>query len=697
MAAGVAETSPDPLSRSGPPIESSDSRKRIAPRKRIAKTVAFTLLGLVSLVLVLLVAGIIVIQTAWFKNRVRTQLEAVIERATGGRVEIGSFSYNWRTLTAEVAPFTLHGTEPASAPPLFHADKIQIRFKIISALEKKVDISSLVFDTPRLYITIDPAGSSNIPRPKLARLNQDVIADLIDLHVRHIEVHHGMAAYNTWRVPLDATGEQLQMSLRYDASGPRYLCVVSSARMRVASSRLSIPAAFSLDSEFSLAKDAIQITRVNLASGATRIESAGTIVNLFSPRLDFEVTAAIPVEDLNKVVRTPLEPRGDLSFQGRITAGGSDTDRFIGKVAGHSLAWAQKGVEIRNVALSSEADFIPDKFNLTNLQISSPDGSFRGATQIAVAQGISLKGSIDGVTIAEIGRLTGRQTGALSGTLSGPIELNGQFTPSGIAGARLNATLDLKPAAQGVPVSGSLAINYDQRAQKIQLGDSQLNVGSTTAMISGTLGQNLAVHLTSKNLNDAIPILRAFGAAPPAQWPIELQSSALQSSTARIDASVTGPLANPKISGKFDAGKLKLGGQSLDHVASTFTADQNTLLLQSLIVEQGKMRAEGNGRAELRNWVLEGASPVSATLALRNADIPTLAAETGFKTPPATGSVSATVRVSGSLESPLVAGTLTADDLTVYGEHFDQARADVTWTTTASRSRMARRAAAQDA
>ena len=73
-------------------------------------------------------------------------MQFVVQRATGGRVEIGSFSYNWHDLTAEVAPFVLHGTEPASAPPLFRADKIQIGFKIISALEKKVDIASLIVE-----------------------------------------------------------------------------------------------------------------------------------------------------------------------------------------------------------------------------------------------------------------------------------------------------------------------------------------------------------------------------------------------------------------------------------------------------------------------------------------------------------------------------------------------------------------------
>jgi hypothetical protein len=41
------------------------------------------------------------------------------------------------------------------------------------------------------------------------------------------------------------------------------------------------------------------------------------------------------------------------------------------------------------------------------------------------------------------------------------------------------------------------------------------------------------------------------------------------------------------------------------------------------------------------------------------------------------------VHVSGSLESPLVAGAVTLENLTAYGEHFAQARADVTFTPTA--------------
>jgi translocation and assembly module TamB len=646
--------------------------------KRAARIAAFTLLGLAGFALVLLAAGVFVVQTAWFRNRVRVRIESVMEQATGGRVEIGSFSYNWHDLTADVAPLVLHGTEPASAPPLFRAEKIQIGLKIISALEKKVDIASLIVESPRVYITIGPDGSTNIPRPKVPRFNQNVIEDLLDLRVRRIEIHHGTANYNSWRVPLDAIGEQLQMSLGYESAGPRYLCAISSALMRISSPKLRVPTEFSLDSQVALSRDSIQVLRGKLASGGLKIESQGTIVNLYSPRADFDVTASLPLQDVNKLVATPLEPHGDLWLQGHVSASGSSPDRFVGKLRGRSLGFARKGVEIRDVAVTSYADFTPEKFNLTGLHVSSPDGSFQGAAQMSALKRIKVQGEVEGVTIAEVGRLAARETGALNGTLSGAVQLEEQFTPSGIEGASASATLELKPGDGGVPVSGLLAINFDQRAGKLQLGDSQVNFGSTQASVSGTLGEKLIVHAASRNLNDVLPVLRALGAPAPAVWPVELQGS-----EARIDASVTGSFAHTKVSGTADAGKLKLDGHQLDHVTSTFTVDQNSAVLQTITAEEGKMRLEGSGRAELRNWRLEDASPVSATLSLRNADVQTLAADAGWKPPPAAGSVSASIRVSGSLESPLIAGAVTVENLTAFEEHWGQARADLTFTKTA--------------
>ena len=55
------------------------------------------------------------LQTNWFRQQVRERILIAAETSTGGRVEIGAFNYNWHTLTAQFADFTIHGAEPQGA------------------------------------------------------------------------------------------------------------------------------------------------------------------------------------------------------------------------------------------------------------------------------------------------------------------------------------------------------------------------------------------------------------------------------------------------------------------------------------------------------------------------------------------------------------------------------------------------------
>src|ERR1700730_8989812 len=168
-----------------------------------SKVMLFSLLGVACLAIATVLSGILLVQSEWFKNKVRERIVAVAEKATGGRVEIGSFNYDWRMLTAEVAPFIVHGKEPASSPPFFRADKIQIGLKIISALKKQVDIASLVVEKPQVYAIVAPDGSTNVPTPKVQRSKKHFADELLDLKVRHFALRNGFAEFNSQRVPLD--------------------------------------------------------------------------------------------------------------------------------------------------------------------------------------------------------------------------------------------------------------------------------------------------------------------------------------------------------------------------------------------------------------------------------------------------------------------------------------------------------------
>ncbi|HTW65107.1 MAG TPA: translocation/assembly module TamB domain-containing protein [Bryobacteraceae bacterium] len=646
---------------------------------RRAKIAAFSFLGAVALVLAVCVAGVVLLQSEWFKNKVREKIVSVTERATGGRVDIGAFSYNWRALTAEVYPFVLHGTEGVSAPPLFRADKIRVHLKIISLFEKKVDIASLVFDRPSLNISVAPDGSTNVPRPKFTPRGRALVERLLDLKVQHIEVHHGQANYNSWKFPVDAAGEGVQVSLRYESAGPRYICTIASPDARIASPNLQTPAEFAIDSQIAFSTRKIQILSADLSSGGMKLHAAGDIMRLSSPQADLEVNAVLPMADLSRMVRLPIEPRGEIDFQGHANAATGAPYQLSGQVTGRDLGYSHQGVDLSGISLSTRAEVNPDLIRLADLDVSSAQGRFRGAAQLADFERLSLQGTIGGVSIAEVGRLARKPTGGLSGTLSGPVQLDGVLTASGLARVKTNADLVVTPGQGGAPVEGTIAVNYDQRTGKIALGNSLIALGASQASLSGTLGETLAVHAVSRNLDDAIPVLRALGATPPPHWPVRLRDG-----VARIDATVSGSLKNAQVSGKADVERLRIDGHQIDHIATTFKLDSSSANLLNVSVQEGQMRLEGQASAGLRNWKLETSNPISALATLRSADLQTLFDETGMQPLPAGagGTISATLRVTGSLDTPLVTGNVTLENLTAYNEHFSGARAAVTFTPT---------------
>ncbi len=130
------------------------------------------------------------VQTTWFQEKVREKIISAIESTSGGRVELGSFEYDWRTLTAQLKNLAVRGTEPRSGPPLFRADSVRVRLKIISLLKREVDIASLAVEHPEIYLLIHADGKTNIPAPRL-RASGNVAQELLSLKVRHFELNHG--------------------------------------------------------------------------------------------------------------------------------------------------------------------------------------------------------------------------------------------------------------------------------------------------------------------------------------------------------------------------------------------------------------------------------------------------------------------------------------------------------------------------
>jgi translocation and assembly module TamB len=641
------------------------------------KVAVFGLVGLAGVVLAIVIAGLITVQTDWFKNKIREKIVAVTENTTGGRVEIGTFNYDWRGLTAEVGPFIIHGREPASSPPFFRADKVRIGLKIISALEKQVDIASLAVEKPQIYVTVAADGSTNVPTPKIPRSKQSFAEQILDLKVRHFALRNGFAEYNSQRVPLDVQGNALEATLVYDQTGPSYTGTISSRELRLSAPQIKHPLAFDLYTKLVLGRNSLQVLETSLSSEGASIELKGAINDLSAPKAALEISAALPVKNIDQAFGLPLEPTGGFSFMG---SGSLEINpvqyKVEGKLTGRGLAYTYKDTRMKNIVVDSRVEVTPSRIALRDLEVSALNGHFRGEAQLANFKRLTLNGTAKGFSVQELAMLGQRDVGELNGTVDGTVHLEAVLARGRLAGVKVASKLNIVPSAEGVPVQGAIALDYDQNAGRIQVGNSEINLRSTHASMSGTLGENLTIHVTTRDFNDLLPVYRLFDETPPEQLPIALHGGQL-----RFDGDVSGPLSNLRIMGKADITHLALDQREFDHFTASVDINKSIANLNALTIEQGKMRVEGQGRVGLHDWKLEDSSTVSALISLQGVDIQKLAAENGSKIA-ATGTLFATLQVTGTFDSPLVSGSVNMANVTAYGEHFDRARADITYTPT---------------
>ena len=539
-----------------------------------------------------------------------------------------------------------------------------------------MDLVSLSVEKPQISVTVNPDGSTNVPQPKGQRRWEENFAEkILDLKIQHFELHDGFAEYNSQRIPLDVQGNRLQASIRYEAAGPRYVGELSSRQVRISSPRLKVPASLNVDAKVALERNQLQVMHANLEGEGSKFTLDGLVRGLSAPHADFTLTASAPVKWLNTTFGLPLEPSGVVSFQGK---GSLETNpfqyRLEGKLAGRQLAIVHNTLRVPDISFLSRLEMSPGKINLADLQLSALHGRFRGSAQVVDLERFTLNGTAADLSLQELAGLAKRDTGQLNGTVNGTIRLDGRFSRAGAAGVMLDTKLDITPGTSGEPVQGVIGINYDQRAAKLQLENTEISIGSTNITLSGTLGETLSMHVISRNLNEALPLFPLFGEKPPVQLPVTLRGG-----VARFDGVVSGPLVNLKVSGKADATHLVWGQREFDHVAGTVDIDKTLANLYTIAVDQGQMHVVGQARVGLTAWKIVDASALSASLSVRGGDIQKLLADNGYQIP-VSGTLSATAHVTGTLESPLLSGNVDARDVTAYDEHLDRLQGDVTMT-----------------
>ena len=490
------------------------------------------------LLMVIAGAGLLIVRSGWFRELVRQRIVSEIETATGGRVEVGNFSFKWETLVAKISPLVLHGTEPSSETPLLRVESVSVGLRVISMLERKFDLSSVSLDQPRLRIVVYPDGSNNLPQPKGSSSGKSWAENLVDLAVRRYAVTGGMAEIDLRQVPLSFSGEDLRLQMTRELTAARYRGNLTSRHVRVAANIMS-PAEADLSAAFTIDASRLVLSPVRIAIGRSSIDLDGELTNLRAPQGAFKATAAIAVGDAVSLFSLPVTPTGVADFKGDLafSFAGPFTYTVDGRVDARGLGFEQDRLRIHNATASGALRLTPERLTLRGIQGTALGANVTGQAELSRWKAFHFEGNYQGLDVREAAAVLTPRPVPWNGALSGTVEADAVV---GEHSAKLHTATAIAPSGNGTPVTGQIDLRYDQRAGTVNFGESRVATPATSLILSGTLGQNLDIRARSTNLDDLLPALAMFNANAPANLPLKLDSA--KRGEAAAVGTVTGPL-----------------------------------------------------------------------------------------------------------------------------------------------------------
>jgi translocation and assembly module TamB len=655
--------------------------------------------ALTAAVLLTIGAGVAVLRSAWFYNKVRNQIVATVETATGGRVELGAFRFHWSALRAEVSGFTLHGKEPAGKPPLFHAAAVRVGLKIISVLERKVDIRYLEVEEPRVYLIIASDGSTNVPEPKV-KSKGNTIDDILNLAIGRFSLVRGVFEVESrGATPFDAQGRNLAAQFGYERAGPRYRGIISvdPLDLRI---KNDIQAPIRVELALALERNRVAVTSAKIGTGATSVELSGSLDDLKAPRASFQYDARVSLADASRLLRVPEIRAGEVRLGGSGTwsaaAGLAATgnlrasavhyqDNAItlrsGRLEG-ALTAGPEGVDVRGVRIGAtyfssrgqapaegrmaEIAIRRGVMELRDVALTALDGSFAGQGRLRDWKFYTIAGAVAGFSARKIVALYSPDPLPWDGLGSGPIQIDGMLGND--KELRVSGNLAISPAAGSDPVHGQLHADFSGATGIVQVGQSTLTLRSTRAEFSGQYNRVLTAHVETTDIDDLLPIL----GPRTEELPVKLLRG-----RAIFDGTVTGPIGAPRLDGRLTGKSFAIDGNPVDSLDADVTASPVTAQLRNATAARGGVRARFDLQAALKEWKYDDDSRIFGNAHFENAPVTEALAILGSPSFPATGTLTLAGQFSGTVGRPIVKGDLTILKGSMRAEPFDRLTAAV--------------------
>lgn len=635
--------------------------------KRIIAWTAATILGLI---VVAAIAGYFVLRSQGFHQYVLAKIVQQSDEATGGKVEVSNFDFHFKTLTADLYGFTIHGTEPLNQKPLLHVDRITIGLKIISIFHHRVNLRELLIEHPVAHLVVDKNGRNNIPEPT-APNNNSSQTNVFDLAVGHVLLSNGEIDYNDRKSAINADVRDLRAETHFNYLAKSYDGSITyhDGRLEYAG---TTPLPHALNAQFSATPSTLNLSSLVLTVGSSRISLQATVNDYSSPAVHGSYNALLHTQDIATFV-TSAQPAGDISLSGKLSyqsiAGHSFLKDIVldGQLDSELLGIASPAAHVEFRKLHSQYQLANGTLQTRDFVANLLDGQLRADVSVAdldttpasklhvSLREISLEKlkralhSISANTVPLAGTLDGSATASWTGSLK-YLQARSDFDIHA-------ATTNTNSAAAAIPVNGDVHIIYDAPRNILTVHQTTIRTPSALIVADGQISKNSSLELKA-NVNDlrelallAMALQRSSRNAKPAQ-PFSVSGSAT------LIAVVTGSLQDPIVNAQATAQNLNVEGSEWKTLALRMQATSSSISVQngSLVsAHQGELSFSGS--AGLRHWSYLPSSAISINASVRQMPIVQLA-ELARVHYPIDGNLSGDITIRGSQLNPAGSGFL---------------------------------------
>jgi translocation and assembly module TamB len=669
------------------------------PAKKWKKIVLWSLAGVVFLAIFVVAALVALLDhSAGFRRSILAKVENSLQQSTGARLEVRDFNLRLSNLSLDLYNIVAHGKEADPARPLLQADHLRVGLTIDSLLRRKWHVRDIVLDHPVVRLQVNKAGENNLPTPE-KKSSSSSNTNIFDLAIRELKLDRGEVYYNDQKTPLDAELRDFNLNANYDPAQNKYAGQLGYNKGRIVYGAYA-PVEHNFQARFGVTPETFTLERLDLAAGESQVTMSTTVNDYNSPsrRAEGNYEALLATRDFQRILKNSSIPGGTMRLTGQFNYQG-DPNRPMLETVSVAGNVSSGGLAVKTPSLQTEVRDLYARYTLAqgNAEVSDIRARILGGTlsgklairDVSGASAARLQASIKGLSLDQAQaamHTTQMQQAHLSGKIDANADAHWAKTLDNLV-AHSDATLQAG-IGQGeglpMPLNGVIHADYAAARKEVALTNSYIRTPQTTINLNGKVSDRsqLLVALRSNDLHELELLSSALSKPAPGKKPEPLGLFG----TANMNASVSGSLGAPQITGQIEARDLRVKGSAWKVLRTGFSANpsqaslSNGYLEAAPSAERGQNRRgrdpgspSGQGRisfsaqAKLRKWAYTSSSPIAVNLSAAQislADLERLA----NKSYPVSGTLALNVSVRGSQLDPAGQGTLTVANAMVSGE-----------------------------